>query len=115
MSGIIAGIVGYLSGLITPWVKWKIEKRRDRHHARKQLVMAWRTAIEAEEHDMLDSRSKFAESASYSSLRVHLSQEVLKKVEDRYTFYATGPRGDRVRLQMLLDEISHLERKWKLV
>jgi hypothetical protein len=43
-----------------------------------------------------------------------MNKEVIARFEAKYTVYASGGRGDDVHKQMLLDEVSRLEKKWGL-
>jgi hypothetical protein len=91
------------------------EERAELRAHRRKLIESWRTAVEAEEYDFIDYQSTFLASAVYSSLRPHLSSEVVRKVEAPRTVYVGGARGDFVRHYMLLDEVARLERLWGLV
>ncbi len=82
---------------------------------RRKLVDSWRSAISNEKYDFIDYRSKFLSSATYSSLRPHLSLEVVRIIETPCTFYVGGVRGDNVRQYTLLDEVARLEREWGLL
>jgi len=82
---------------------------------RRELIKSWRVAIEGEKFDFIDYRSTFLSSALYSSMRLHLSPEVVKKIEAPRTFYVGGARGDFVRKYMLLDEVARIENLWGLV
>lgn len=81
---------------------------------RRKLIDSWRAVIEAEKYDFIDYRSKFLSSAVYSSMRPHLSPEVVRKVEAPRTIYVGGTRGDFVRKYALLDEVARLECAWGL-
>ena len=82
---------------------------------RRQQIAAWRKAVEAERYDFVDYRSMFLSSAAYASLRPHLLPEVVKKIEAPRTLYVGGARGGNVRQYMLLDEITRIEREWRLI
>ena len=115
LVGLVSAAAGFVSGLLVPWIKWQIDKRREQLAYRRELVKSWRTAISSQEYDVGDGRSTFLGSAEYSSLRAHLDPEPLKKVEAKWTVYATGARGGFYRNQVLLDEVARLEKKWGLV
>ena len=53
--------------------------------------------------------------ALYSSLRGHLSDAAIRKLEAPRTFYVPDGRGGDVRRQTLLDEVTRLEKDWKIV
>lgn len=111
----ITAILGFISGLFTPWVKWWIAKRQLQHEYRKQMVRRWRIAVKAEAHDFIDARSSFLSTEVYSTLRLHIDPKIRNEIEQQRTFYVGGARGDAVRKNMLLDEIARLEKKWKLI
>lgn len=112
---IASAVVGFASGLLTPWIKWQVEKRREQLAYRRELVKAWRAAIEQEKYQFADERSTLLSSAAYSGLRVQLSAEALKTVEAVRTVYVGGARGDSVQKHVLLDEVARLEKKWALL
>jgi len=113
--GIVSAAVGFASGLLTPWIKWQIDKRREQLAYRRESVKAWRAAIEKEEYQSADELSTFLSSAAYSGLRIHLSAEALKTVEAVQTIYVGGARGDFVQKNVLLDEVARLEKEWALL
>jgi hypothetical protein len=46
ITAAIAGAIGALStGVIAPWVRWRIEKRRKRLHARRDLIAQGRKLV----------------------------------------------------------------------
>jgi hypothetical protein len=115
LVGLASAAAGFASGLLVPWVKWRIEKRQEQHKYRGDTIKGWRAAIEAEEYDVTDARSHFLNSAHYSSLRAHMVPEAIQTIEALRTVYVAGARGGHVRNQVLLDEVSRLEKEWGLV
>jgi hypothetical protein len=109
---IIAGVVGLLTGvvgsLVAPWVQWGIEKRRFRLNRRLEYIKQWRRFVS----DDFD-QSSFKETRTFKTLRPYLSQDLVTKIEDQ-DIYASMTGGDPIRSQ-LLDEITSLEREWKLI
>jgi hypothetical protein len=109
---IIAGVVGLLTGvvgsLVAPWVQWGIEKRRFRLNRRLGYIKQWRRFVS----DDFD-QSSFKETRTFKTLRPYLSQDLVTKIEDQ-DIYASMTGGDPIRSQ-LLDEITSLEREWKLI
>jgi hypothetical protein len=112
--GLITGGIGFISGLLVPWVKWEIEKRQRRYDYRKELITNWKKKLAAAEFNLPEERNSFGSSPEYSSLRSHMSQDVIAKFEAPNTFYVGRARGDDIRKQMLLDEVARLEKKWGL-
>lgn len=112
--GLVSAGVGFASGLLVPWIKWDVEKRQRKCDYRKELISNWKTTLEATEFNTPEGQSGFGSSPAYSSLRSHMNKEVIEKFEAKYTVYISGGRGDDVKKQMLLDEVSRLEKKWGL-
>jgi hypothetical protein len=107
--GLIGGVVG---SLVAPWVQWAVEKRRGRTDHRRALIKTWRNDFQEYDFD----RHRLGDSAAYTSLRPHLRAEVREAIEKPRTAYVPNEgRGDNVKQQMLLDEVTRLERKWGLV
>jgi hypothetical protein len=109
---IIAGVVGLLTGvvgsLVAPWVQWGIEKRRFRLNRRLEYIKQWRRFVS----DDFD-QSSFKETRTFKTMQPYLSQDLIAKIEDQ-AIYASMTGGDPIRSQ-LLDEITSLEREWKLI
>lgn len=82
---------------------------------RRAQINAWRAAIEAEQYDYIDYRSRFLSSTTYSTLRPHLPEDIRRKVEAPRTYYVGAARGGNVRKLLLLDEIARIERQWGLL
>jgi hypothetical protein len=111
---LVSAVIGFISGLLVPWVKWEIEKRRRQYDYRKELIAKWKKNLEAAEFHSPEGRKAFGSSSEYSSLRAHMTKDVIGRFEAPRTIYAGGGRGDDVRKQMLLDEVSRLEKQWGL-
>jgi len=109
--GVASAVVGFLSGLLTPWIKWQIEKRRDKQQYRRELIQSWRNAIERH-NDFNSAENSFGDTDAYASLRPHMSEEVVKEFESPRTVHVGGGRGESVRKHMLLDEVARIESKW---
>lgn len=116
---LIAGLIGLLAGalgsLIAPWVHWGIKKREIKLESRKMLLRDCREYTRG----TFDHR-KFIESPLYSSLKPHLSKSLVSQLEanaDEIHIEITEGRGTGVNnfKPFLLDELSEIERKWKLV
>lgn len=108
---ILFGIIGFLSGLALPWVRWKIEKRRLKRSEQKSRITTWSVQIETFDFDEKD----FGDTGWYSSLRLQMTPETIANVEAPRTDYVPGGRGGNVIKQMLYDEVSRLENEvWKL-
>ena len=104
--GLVVAVLGFVGGLVTPWVRWEMNKRRLERAEKARLIREWRAAI-----DIFDFQNEnIGDSAWYSSLRAHLKKEIITKVEAPRTVYVGGGRGDLVLKHMLLDEVASLEK-----
>ena len=108
---LVGAIIGFISGLLAPWIKWQIEKRQERDRYRRELVKCWRNAINVWNPDT----EVFGDTAEYASLRGHMCHEIVKKFEAPRTLYMAGGRGESVLKHFLLDEVTRIEKEWKLV
>ena len=88
--GLVSAGVGFISGLLVPWVKWAIEKRQRRYDYRKELIANWKMRLAAAEFNSPEGRNSFGSSPEYSSLRSHMAQDVISKFEASNTFYVGG-------------------------
>jgi hypothetical protein len=108
--GLVTAMLGFLGGLLTPWIRWQIEKKRAIRQERAAHIAKWREAIEQVDVD----NESFGDTAWYSALRAHMKPEVIEKVEAPRTFHIGGDRGDYVIKHMLLDEVARLEKEmWR--
>lgn len=112
--GLVSAGIGFISGLLVPWIKWEVEKRQKKLEYRKDLITSWKAKLAAAEFNSPEGRSGYGSSHEYSSLRLHMAKEIIDKLEAPRTMYVGGGRGDDVRKQMLLDEVARMEKKWGL-
>lgn len=111
LLAIVTGVGGLATGLLVPWVKDYFAREAERRKYRRDLIERWRAFITAQSQ-LLES---FGDTAEYASLRSHMLPSVIAKFEAPRTMYVPGARGVDVRRQMLLDEITRIEKLWKLV
>lgn len=115
MEVVISAIVGLLAGtvgsLIAPWVHWSIEKRKSKIEYRREQIRKWREEINASDTNGV----KPTDTAAYSAMRPYLDPELVKKLENALTIFASGGRGPNTKKLILLDEITRLEREWGLI
>jgi len=115
MELVISGIVGLVTGaagsLIAPWAQWAVEKRRNRFSYQRELVASWRDAIERFDWPA----GSFGDTAAYSSLRPHMRPETVQRLESRTAFVPADGRGELGEKHVLLDEVAHIEKEWRLV
>ncbi len=92
-------------------MQWAIEKRRSTLNYRRELIRSWRDAIEQFDHEL----DGFGDTAVYSAIRPHLSDEVRKKLESSRILYVGEGRGEQIKKHMVLDEVARIEKVWDLV
>jgi hypothetical protein len=112
VSALVGGAIGSLGA---PWIHWNIEKRKLRLAARRELIASWRTAVGWQSWEA--GSKAFRETEAYASLRLHLSPEMKKKIEDDTVHVVLGGRnaGANNFAPVLLDEIARIEREWGLL
>ncbi len=115
LIGLASAVIGFVSGLLVPWVKWQVEKQREIMNSRKAHIRAWRAAVDGLSGADAEALSQFMNAAVYSSLRGHMCKPAIEKLEAPRMFYVPGGRGGDVRIQILLDEVTRLEKEWRLV
>lgn len=131
---VLPPILGGFGGLIATYFNWNIEKNRQRLQRKRELVTGWRMNL----IPMIgqpgqiptvwagDRQRAVMSSPYYASLRPHLSQEAISKIEDGTVtiFVNTGqqtpgsPKNDwnhHFPLKIFVEEIARIERGWKLV
>lgn len=110
ITAVIGGLIGSLLG---PWIKWDIEKRRQRQVSRRELVSIVRVTLASNP----PTREEFVESPLYAQLLPHLSSATLERLQSRSTIVQMGGRGGGVNNYVpgVLDDLFALERKWKLL
>lgn len=111
LTGTIGGVIG---SLVAPFVHWGIEKRRDRRAAQRDLLDRARLFVGSGQF----SAGGFQRSAEYSRLKAYLDPDLVRVIEhpdeardqmdDPSEFY------DAVR-SSVLDELTRVEREWKLI
>lgn len=115
LIGAGAGLVsGTVASLIAPWVRWGIEKRRARMESRRDLI--------AEAREYIGSKSFYGAGLTakpiYPRLKPHLRSDLVEVIENfgQYRDQQDDPTKfpEELRKEML-DEISRVERKWRLI
>jgi hypothetical protein len=104
------------SGLLAIFYNWRIDKEPTRLIRRRELVDGWRRELLDDWKkwndlaNMGDLTRAITTSPSYASLRPHLTESLFQRLEGRQRMLGGGyPRSQ------LIEEIGHIERKWKLV
>jgi hypothetical protein len=114
LLGLLGGVVG---SIITPWIKWEIEKKKETREIKRKKIDSWRFYIE--NHFNWDS---FRDTSIFSEMKPFLSEEIIREL-DPYSFDKTNtptihlrtPIGRDDLKMRLLDEITAIEKKWKLL
>ena len=111
VSAIVGGLI---TGVISPYVAWGVEKRREKLKARRDQIAYWREKIKIKDFN----RESFRETTGYSTLRPYLTTGLIAEIERPGTELMTTNTSPDRRTQLkakVLDEISEIERKWKLI
>lgn len=116
ISAITGLISGTLASLVAPWVNWGVERRRGRLNTRQSLLADARSTLIFHEYD----NEAFRDTAEYSRLKPYLSQKIISLIESHdnsnLAVVMKGRHAGANNLKnLILDEISNLERKWKLI
>lgn len=108
--GLIGGVIG---SIIAPWINWGIEQRKMQAQRRTDLIREWRSFIENFDFD----QKNFGDTTVYAAMRPYMNKEVIDDFEAQRTFFVPpdGGRGDNLFKQWASDEVSAIERRWKLI
>ncbi len=115
LPAILIFVAGVIGGLVMPWVKWEIEKRREKRKRRQELVDSWRRYVEDEfEWD------SFRNTAMFSQMKPYLPEKVIKELDpveegETPTIHGKSVIGEDTLTKRLLDEIAAVEKRWKLI
>jgi len=117
MEKIVISIAIGLLGLLTLWVKWMIDKRREREKYRREMIKKWRDAINSIDDSYFNNMGlPFGDMLWYSSLRLHMKTDIIDKLEKPRTFIVPSDgRQGFPKKQYLLDEIARIEKEWGLI
>ena len=120
---IIGGLIGLVAGLLVPWVRWEVDRRRQEHQRRVELIQSCRDMVKSfAERDRPDTESAYSfrehleRHTDYYAIKPHLSAEFKKNLETPRTVYISAD-GDSLGAlaQMFIDELSVVERRWGLI
>ena len=111
---IITGLFGLATGLIIPFIKWHIDKLKIRHSERLIFISQLRETISSDDFDVY----KFKDTPLYSRFRKYIPLNVVDRIEFKdgiikLQIIIAGSRGGLNN--ELLDIITTLEEKWKLI
>lgn len=113
LLGFLAGVVG---SLVAPWVKWGIEKRREKLKYKRELIRSWREYVN--NHFEWNT---FRDTPVFSEMKPFLSESILKQIDPpdfvngRPVINLRSPIGRDSIKARLLEEITKIEIKWKLL
>lgn len=92
-------------------IQYFIAKRTTVLDRQRSLIRKARKLITSTKEEIGE---KFLKSVIYAELKPHLSAEVIKAIEAPRTIYVPPGNGTFVKNTMVLDDISRLEKLWKL-
>ncbi|MCK1493488.1 hypothetical protein IVB14_24450 [Bradyrhizobium sp. 180] len=125
--------IGFVFGsLLTSYVQWGFEKKKQILARRRELVTGWRLNLlpmigQPQQMPVVwagDRQRTVMSSPYYASLRPHLTSKAIKAIEDPtiklfvrvdYSKPKTNDWSHQYPLKVFVDEIARIERKWKLV
>jgi hypothetical protein len=98
VSNALSGVGGIAIGLLTPYVRWHVEKRRAQFRARVDLIAEWRGMVHELCRWMDEQRASSSGNArpmyflerhqDFLSLRGHLSEGFIKQLENGHLIVA---------------------------
>ncbi len=110
---VISFITAVIVSLVSPWIKWGIEKKKMRHERRIHIINDLKELASKQEFD----REEFINSPSFVYLKNNLPPKTFKELErplNEITIDIGSPSVNWEKREVLV-EISKLEKKWKLV
>lgn len=109
---VVAAVVSFLVAIATPWATWGVEKRRLRFKRRAAQIDSLRALRLSG-----TSPQGVIQSSEYSALRSHLDPDLVKQIESGRAVFVGDSRseGNNDFWPELLDEVSKLEAKWRLL
>ena len=113
LTSFIAIISAIIGSLVTPWVKWGIEKRKKRFEYRILVLNELKKIADKNEFN----RIEFINSPYYQSIRNKFSEQLRKTIErplNSIIIY-TGDNAIYAEKEMILSQIASIEKKWKII
>jgi hypothetical protein len=94
IPAIISGLLGAgVASVVAPWSNWGVEKRKSDRQYRRDLVRDWRNGIAK-----LTSENEALGTGWYESLRPHLTQDEILKVEGEYVPPRRRPQTRQIEI-----------------
>ena len=133
IKGLGGPLLGFIFGsLLTSYVQWGFEKKKQILLRRRELVTGWRLTLipmigQPQNPPMIwagERQRAVMSSPYYASLRQHLSTNAIEKIEDPtvklfvhvdQTKKRTHDWNHHFPLKIFIDEIDRIEKEWKLV
>jgi hypothetical protein len=90
-----------------------LSKKQEIDNYRAKLIKKWRIFIEQFDFE----NHNFGNTTIYASMRPHMNEDIIKKLEAKRTFYVSSNmgRGSNLFKQWISDEVSAIEHKWGLI
>lgn len=109
ISGLAAGVVG---SLISPWVKWAIERRREKLSYRRSIVESVRKKIDAQTFD----KHQIASSLEWRYLKKYMSDNVIDafKIQNHFLCGDLNEDASNAYRRELAKASERLEKDWGL-
>ena len=113
---IISALIGLASGfagsLMTPLIKWDIEKRRMRRNARREKIDFWRKEI-----DQHDNFADCMRTRTFNDLRPMFTREQQQSWDAVWKGVYLGEArvDDRIKLLQFHTKVSEIEKRWRLI
>jgi hypothetical protein len=122
MQEFVVAIIGFFGGvcgsIVAPWVHWYIEKYRMRFKRRVGLIDECKRYISNRDSFNL---AEFMKTDIYSRIKVDLPQDLVKEIESmslikpisiKLSGRGVGIKDYKIEL---LDAVTKIEQKWKLL
>jgi len=114
-SSVLASVV---TGVLVPYTKWGIEKKRIRLDNRKQLISGVRNALIQSGF----SKSWFIRTVGYNRIRPYISKELDKKIRSQGSMEveisedgSVATSGEDLIKDQIFQELNKIEEKWGLI
>lgn len=115
---VVAIVIGLCSGvfgsLIAPWVNWGIEKKREKLRARRDLIFRARRFVSSGAFSCYG----FSAEPYFMQLKPHLSENTINWIihfEDHIECLDDTSTIHNDIKTTILEEITSLERRWRLI
>jgi len=113
-----SGVASIITAILTPYIKWGIEKKKIKLENRKELISQIRSVFLREDF----SGPIFIKSQGYNRIRPYLSKELDDKIRSPGSLgIELSKRGQVVTAggdllkQQIHQELNEIEKKWGLI